>query len=127
LEQQRKKQQEDQLTRAALEQARLAKLQKEAAKTQLKESVGPEPDLGPDVAELVIRLPDGSRNSRRFYRNASLAQLFNYVGTLDVELPSPYEIVTSYPSTTLHPTEDTLDTAGLFPKAIVHVREPLAP
>lgn len=94
-------------------------------KRQLRESVGIEPEPGADVAEVVIRLPDGSRNSRRFFKTATLAQLFSFVGSIEAKLPSPYEIVTSYPLTTLHPSEETIESAGLFPKAIVHVREPL--
>eukprot|EP00359_Climacostomum_virens_P001775 CAMPEP_0204899346 /NCGR_PEP_ID=MMETSP1397-20131031/1803_1 /ASSEMBLY_ACC=CAM_ASM_000891 /TAXON_ID=49980 /ORGANISM="Climacostomum Climacostomum virens, Strain Stock W-24" /LENGTH=414 /DNA_ID=CAMNT_0052067297 /DNA_START=2362 /DNA_END=3606 /DNA_ORIENTATION=+ len=126
LEQQRAKQAEDERARAEQERQRSENERRKIERSRIIESVGPEPNPGTDVAEVVIRLPDGSRNIRRFMRSSTLRQLFDYISTLEGSVPKQYEVVTTYPTTTLHPTQDTIESAGLFPKAIVHVREQLA-
>lgn len=124
LEQQRAKQVEEDRARAEQEREQQEAELLNQHKERLMDSIGLEPSPGQDVAEVVIRLPDGSRSIRRFMRNATLRQLIDYISTLD-NVPRQHEVVTTYPTMVLQPTDDTVESAGLFPKAIVHVREQL--
>lgn len=85
----------------------------------LKDTVYPEPGIGPDVVELRITLPDNTQCTRRFLKSSPLSQLFSYIDFLDF-LPSPYEIITES-ETLLHPSQVSFEEAGLYPKANLHV------
>jgi hypothetical protein len=107
--------------RAEQERAKQEVLRQEQARSLLVNSIGPEPAPGSDVAELVIRMPDGSRRPRRFMRSDTLRQLHLYISSLE-DTPKEFEVLTSYPAVILQATDESMEAAGLHPKAIVLVR-----
>jgi len=44
-----------------------------------------EPDAGPDVASVCIRLPDGTKVKRRFLMSTSLKVIFDYVDSHELK------------------------------------------
>lgn len=76
----------------------------------------PPPDSSEPITTCQIRLPDGSRISRRFTQSAPLEDLFAFVdakgaGGLD---PCSYRLVAQYPHRTIAPgCAATLAAAGL--------------
>mmetsp|Transcript_114923 Transcript_114923/g.371421 ORF Transcript_114923/g.371421 Transcript_114923/m.371421 type:complete len:1190 (-) Transcript_114923:112-3681(-) len=79
LEEERKaeerKAREEAAKREAEEQERL-RLQRAQQKAL---ELGPEPEAGPEVVQLMLRLPEGGRLMRRFVRAASLRQVLDWI------------------------------------------------
>jgi ubiquitin fusion degradation protein 1 len=63
---------------AAAAAAERERLRLERARTKA-EALDPEPAAGPDVVQLLLRLPDGKRLVRRFARSVVLAEVLNWV------------------------------------------------
>ena len=56
-----------------LEAIRLSQTSSQPMKVEEKvQSISAEPDKGPEIAEMVMKLPDGSRLQRRFHKNATI-------------------------------------------------------
>jgi len=70
-----RKAREEALAREAEERERL-RLERAAQKAA---ALGPEPAAGPDVVQLLLRLPDGTRLQRRFLREMVLGQVLDWV------------------------------------------------
>jgi hypothetical protein len=66
-------------------------------------------------------MSDGSRQSRRFMRSDTLRQLHLYISSLE-GTPKEFEVLTSHPAVFIQATDESIEAAGLYPKAIVHVR-----
>mmetsp|Transcript_15896 Transcript_15896/g.23040 ORF Transcript_15896/g.23040 Transcript_15896/m.23040 type:complete len:384 (+) Transcript_15896:2-1153(+) len=96
--------------------------EKEKAKQEKLAKVGEEPPEGPEVAHISFRLPTGQKQERRFFKNQTVHTLYDYIATLDLE---SHEIVTGFPLAVLSNLENTLEAEGLFPKAVVHIRQPM--
>jgi len=108
--------------RAAEEAALLVQV---AAAEELRQSkrnlLGPEPAEGPETAQIVFRLPDGSKLTRRFLKQSAVSSLFLFLDSEERQL-SAYELVTSFPSHSLSVQDRSLELEGLWPRALLHVR-----
>lgn len=118
----KQKEEEEARERAALEAA-----EREAALIKLREekslSLGPEPEKGPDVTQVLVRLPSGERKGRRFHSTTTIQSLYDFVdssGCLDI---GSYTLVTNFPR--VYYGEDklslTLKEVGLHPQASLFV------
>ena len=112
--------------RAAEEEKEKARLQSQM-REQLKESLGPEPKESTETCTVVLRLPSGEKIQRRFLKSdtvkvSSMQTLHDYVKTLDVPL-SRFEVVTGYPAHPLSDESQTLESAGLHPHGVLHIRD----
>mmetsp|Transcript_27415 Transcript_27415/g.27038 ORF Transcript_27415/g.27038 Transcript_27415/m.27038 type:complete len:102 (-) Transcript_27415:41-346(-) len=95
-------------------------MEEEQRRKQKEESIGAEPNPGPDIALISFRLPDGKKIERRFYKEKQIETLYDFIETLSLK---NFEIVTNFPSKVLDEKQITLEAAGLFPKSIVYVRD----
>jgi hypothetical protein len=91
-----------------------------------------EPPAGPDVAEVVFRPPGGSgkKLSRRFMKTDSIKVLYDYIRTLDVadvgfdDRNANFQLIQPMPRKVFEESDTvTLQQAGLFPRAIVQIKE----
>jgi hypothetical protein len=99
--------------------------EREIARERKCASMAAEPDKGPGIASIVLRLPGGERSSRRFDKDAPLEQVFDWaeVNHVDIELAC---LVSSYPRKSFRYPEDahlTLLEAGFFPSAMLLLEE----
>nr|XP_043630026.1 plant UBX domain-containing protein 10 [Erigeron canadensis] len=118
----KKKEEEEARERAAHEAA-----EREATLTKLREekslSLGPEPEKGPDVTQVLVRLPNGERKGRRFHCSSTIQSLYDFVdssGCLEME---SYTLVTNFPRV-LYGQDKlslTLKEVGLHPQASLFV------
>jgi len=110
----------------------------------LQSKIGVEPAANtPDVSQLLIRLPDGSRLQRRFKVSQTLQDVFDYIEsqceTLDFSNADAddnsnnnnnnnsngYELVTQFPRQSYSDTSRTLLQLQLFPQASLFLQEKL--
>lgn len=116
------------------EQQRLRKLdERQRQKELLKKSLPVEPDASTssgssgsdnDVANLVIRLLDGSRLQRRFRKSETLQIVYNYVDSSNIDInEGTYDLVSNFPRKVFSDKSLTLDQAGLFPHASLFMQE----
>ena len=99
-----------------LEKLRIEKIENE--KKIKEQSIGIEPE-GPDAALVSFRLPNGNKIERKFDKNRNIQILYDY---LEVQGLNNYVILFGFPSVPLTDKDQTLETAGIFPKAVVIVR-----
>lgn len=99
-----------------------AVLQKQREKEQKRAQLPPEPTDSPDTAQIAFRLPDGAKVQRNFSKQDTVGTLYLFIDTLETELP-PYELATSFPSHSLSEKGNSLEREGLWPRAVLHVRE----
>ncbi|GER36689.1 UBX domain-containing protein [Striga asiatica] len=101
--------------------------EREAALTKMREekaqSLGAEPEKGPDVTQVVIRFPSGLRKERRFHLTAKIQSLYDYVDSLGCLDVNGYSLISNFPRTLYG--EDklslSLKEAGLHPQASLFV------
>jgi FAS-associated factor 2 len=86
-----------------------------------REQLGLEPAEGPETTQIVFRLPDGSKLTRRFLKSSAVSSLFLFLDSQESELPA-YELVTSFPSHSFSEQDRSLEMEGLCPRALLHVR-----
>jgi hypothetical protein len=60
------------------------------------EPPGPEPEDGPCVVTLAVRMPDGSRATRRFAESALVAELYGWLACQGVD-PANHVLCTQFP------------------------------
>ena len=103
---------------AAERQAALAKLRQEKA-----QSLGEEPEKGPDVTQVLVRFPNGERKGRRFKSTATIQTLYDYVDSLDCLEAESYSLVSNFPRVVYGQDKLTLslEEAGLHPQASLFV------
>ncbi|XP_071737449.1 plant UBX domain-containing protein 10-like [Rutidosis leptorrhynchoides] len=111
----------------AREKAAREAAEREAAIVKLREdkasALGPEPEKGPDVTQVLVRLPNGERKGRRFYRNATVQSLYDFVdSSSDLEIGN-YTLATNFPRVLYGPDKlsSTLKEAGLYPQVSLFV------
>ncbi|KAI0565586.1 Ubiquitin-like protein [Gracilaria domingensis] len=97
----------------------------EIRRERKREALGPEPEKGPGIASLVLRLPDGSRVGRRFEKHDALERVFDWaeVNRVDIEVAC---LVVAYPRKNFRYPEDadiTIEKAGLFPSSMLLLEE----
>ncbi|RWW15955.1 hypothetical protein BHE74_00016112 [Ensete ventricosum] len=116
------KEEEEALERAAREAA-----EKEAALARRKQekamSLGPEPDKGPDVTQVLVRFPTGERKERRFNSSATVSSLYDYVDSLGCLKAENYTLVSNFPRVSYGSEKHslTLKEVGLHPQASLFV------
>ncbi|KAL7596026.1 hypothetical protein Lser_V15G27820 [Lactuca serriola] len=120
----KQKEEEEAHERAAREAA-----EREAALIKLREEksllLGPEPEKGPDVTQVLVRLPNGERKGRRFHCSATIQSLYDFIdssGSLEI---GSYSLVTNFPRVLYGPDKlsFTLKEVGLHPQASLFVEQ----
>ncbi|KAE9619104.1 putative UBX domain-containing protein 2/7 [Lupinus albus] len=103
---------------AAEKQAALAKLREEKA-----QSLGEEPEKGPDVTQVLVRFPNGERKGRRFNGTATIQSLYDYVDSLGCLETESYSLVSNFPRVVYGQEKLTLSLkeTGLHPQASLFV------
>eukprot|EP00271_Cylindrocystis_brebissonii_P014544 TRINITY_DN35906_c0_g1_i1.p1 TRINITY_DN35906_c0_g1~~TRINITY_DN35906_c0_g1_i1.p1 ORF type:complete len:518 (-),score=99.37 TRINITY_DN35906_c0_g1_i1:726-2279(-) len=112
--------------------------EREAARQRRREekeaSLGVEPPKGPDVTQVLIRLPGGERKERRFPSSARLLSVFDFVDSLGLIRASRYKLISNFPRKVYGPRENeevsegsplmaSLVAVGLHPHASLFVQE----
>ncbi|CAG9332235.1 unnamed protein product [Blepharisma stoltei] len=108
---QMKKEEEEEMKKQMIE---------EEKRKQKEESIGAEPNPGPDIAAINFRMPDGKKIERRFQKDKKIEILYDYIETSGLK---NFDILTNFPSKVLDEKQVTLEAAGLFPKSVVYVRD----
>jgi FAS-associated factor 2 len=103
---------------AAEKQAALAKLREEKA-----QSLGEEPEKGPNVTQVLVRFPNGVRKDRRFNSTVTIQSLYDYVDSLGLLEAESYSLVSNFPRVVYGQEKLTqsLKEAGLHPQASLFV------
>lgn len=121
----REEEEEQNAMREALELSRI-----EAEERHLREltaSVPPEPPAGgADVCALALRLPDGTRVQRRLLRSDTIGLLRRVVAaqrSSGVSVPARFAIVMDYPRRRFDDDAQTLESAGMWPRAAINIVE----
>ncbi|KAL8210034.1 hypothetical protein R6Q57_006766 [Mikania cordata] len=137
---QQRKEEEKRLAREAAEAERKQKEEEEArlkaaheakeretALVKLREekglSLGAEPEKGPDVTQVLVRLPNGERKGRRFYFTATIQSLYDFVDSSSSLEIGNYTLATNFPRV-LYGSDKislTLKEAGLHPQVSLFV------
>jgi len=90
------------------------------------EDLPEEPDKDDSEAlEIVFRLPDGSKQSRRFNPVDKLEHLYHYIDTLGIKFEGDgeYELMQPRPYTLYESNDKSLVDAELETKALIFVKE----
>ncbi|KAJ8538619.1 hypothetical protein K7X08_029915 [Anisodus acutangulus] len=118
----KRKEEEETQERAAHEAA-----EREAALAKMRQekllSLGPEPEKGPDVTQVLVRFPTGERKERRFHCTTTLQSLYDYVDSLGCLEVDNYSLVSNFPRT-VYGSEKlslSLKDAGLHPQASLFI------
>ncbi|XP_076895010.1 plant UBX domain-containing protein 10-like [Bidens hawaiensis] len=112
----------------AHERATIEAAEREAKLIKLREgklaSLGLEPEKGPDVTQVLVRLPNGERKGRRFHCTATIQSVYDFVdssGTLEI---GNYTLVTNFPRVVYDRDKLSLlslEQVGLHPQASLFV------
>ena len=116
---QREKEKKEKIEREIIENERKVK-EKEARRVEILEKVGNEPEENENSAQVSFKLPSGKRLDRRFIKTSPVQILYDYLESLNIFAT---ELTTGYPSAILQHRENSLETEGIFPKCVIHVRE----
>ncbi|CAH1451586.1 unnamed protein product [Lactuca virosa] len=120
----KQKEEEEARERAAREAA-----EREAALIKLREEksllLGPEPEKGPDVTQVLVRLPNGERKGRRFHCSATIQSLYDFIDSSGALEIGSYSLVTNFPRVLYGPDKlsFTLKEVGLHPQASLFVEQ----
>ncbi|OMJ85411.1 hypothetical protein SteCoe_13248 [Stentor coeruleus] len=79
--------------------------------------IGDEPPAGPDITQIIFRLPSGDKIERRFIQDSKIEILYLF---LESKGFNNVEIVSGFPTKVMK--EGTLFSEGLTPRALIHVR-----
>ncbi|MFS8003317.1 putative UBX domain, UBA-like superfamily, Ubiquitin-like domain superfamily [Helianthus anomalus] len=107
----------------ARERAQIEAVEREARLIKLREekylSLGPEPEKGPDVTQVLVRLPNGERKGRRFHSSATIQSLYDFVDSSGTLETGSYTLVTNFPRVLYGPDKLSLslEQVGLHPQA----------
>ncbi|XP_023742389.1 plant UBX domain-containing protein 10 [Lactuca sativa] len=119
----REKEEEKARERAACEAA-----EREAELVKLREAkglaLGAEPEKGPDVTQVLVRLPNGERKGRRFHCSAKVQCLYDFIDSCSDSLEiGNYSLATNFPRVLYGPEKLslTLKEAGLHPQVSLYV------
>lgn len=92
--------------------------EKENEKRRKMEIIGEEPN-GIDVALVSFRLPDGRKVERKFDKLREIQVLYDFI---EVQGLINFTLLFGFPSEPLANKETTLESIGIYPKAVVIVR-----
>ncbi|KAJ3310768.1 FAS-associated factor 2 [Boothiomyces sp. JEL0838] len=104
----------------------LKRQKKREYKLELAQNLPSEPEQKDNVANLSVRLPNGSRLTRRFDADSKIKQLHDFIESNDldpIDLLSEFVIVNTYPRKEYTDLNITFKEAGLYPSAAVIVEE----
>ena len=97
---------------------------------EAKKLVVDEPEEGnPDATIICFRYPDGEkRKDRRFLKTHTIKNLYDYITTLGNEIYSEeghngFSLFQPFPPKKYTNMENTLEQEGLFPNAVIQIRE----
>ena len=94
---------------------------------KLRERLPEEPEKGDrECSEIVVRLTNGEKISRRFRASNTLSQLRDWVAVCSAErdrLPSHFSLSTPFPRRKFEEMDKTLKDLALFPSALLIVEE----
>jgi len=124
-EEERKKQEEEKRLQEEqeAEQRRLEELASNREKK--KEALAEQPDKGPGVTSIVLRLPDGTRVDRRFHVSDTLGKVFDWADVQGVSIEHA-ALVTSYPRKSYVYPEDadrSIEEAGMSQGTMLLIEE----
>ena len=96
----------------------------------LKPKFEQEPDQdNPDCCTICFRYPDGEKTKiRRFLKNDKIKELYDYVKSLGNEIYTEegngiFSLYQPFPPKKYDNMENTLDNEGLFPNAVIQIKE----
>ena len=106
----------------------LENIEKEAEKLKKKFEIEPDKD-NPDCCTISFRFPDGDkRQDRRFLKNNKVKDLYDYVKSLGNEIYTEegngvFSLYQPFPPKKYENMENTLENEGLFPNAVIQIKE----
>ena len=96
----------------------------------LKNSLPKEPeDSNPDKCVIIFRYPDGCKNiERKFLKTNKIQILYNFIESLGREIYSEdnitkFTLIQTFPFKKYENKEKTLEEEGLFPNAMLQIKE----
>ena len=110
------------------EKERYEKIEKIAEEFKKKFENEPDKD-NPDCCIICFRYPDGEkRKDRRFLKNDKIKDLYDYVKSLGNEIyteegTGDFSLYQPFPPKKYEIMENTLESEGLFPNAVIQIRE----
>ena len=106
----------------------LEKIEKTAEELKKKFEIEPDKD-NPDCCTISFRFPDGDkRQDRRFLKNNKVKDLYDYVKSLGNEIYTEegngvFSLYQPFPPKKYENMENTLENEGLFPNAVIQIKE----
>ena len=106
----------------------LEKIEKTAEELKKKFEIEPDKD-NPDCCTISFRFPDGDkRQDRRFLKNNKVKNLYDYVKSLGNEIYTEegngvFSLYQPFPPKKYENMENTLENEGLFPNAVIQIKE----
>ena len=96
----------------------------------LKKNLPSEPDdSNPDKTTILFRYPNGSSNiERKFLKNDKISLLYDFVDTLGRDIYTEdnyykFELIQTFPFKRYNNKDKTLEEEGLFPNAMLQIKE----
>mmetsp|Transcript_787 Transcript_787/g.4911 ORF Transcript_787/g.4911 Transcript_787/m.4911 type:complete len:158 (-) Transcript_787:1309-1782(-) len=83
-----------------------------------------EPEAGPGITSIAIKLPDGSRKLRKFHATATVEQLYDYVDSLEELHSVQYQLHSNFPREAYgrNLKDKKLEEVGLCPNAMLFLQ-----
>ena len=106
----------------------LENIEKTAEELKKKFELEPDKD-NPDCCTISFRFPDGDkRQDRRFLKNNKVKDLYDYVKSLGNEIYTEegngvFSLYQPFPPKKYENMENTLENEGLFPNAVIQIKE----
>ena len=106
----------------------LENIEKTAEELKKKFKIEPDKD-NPDCCTISFRFPDGDkRQDRRFLKNNKVKDLYDYVKSLGNEIYTEegngvFSLYQPFPPKKYENMENTLENEGLFPNAVIQIKE----
>jgi len=122
LERKLREREEEELSRKKVEEKTQAVLSR---RRERAEAIPEEPEPGEDgVSKVLIRFPDGSRVTRRFYDKERVKVIYNFVDSLESNTCYDYKLVSNFPRKVFDEStfEQTLAEAGLSRQAMLFLQ-----
>jgi FAS-associated factor 2 len=114
---------EEEREREILREKEERKIKEKEEKNKLfLQNLSPEPDKSDNTSDVVIRLSNGIRITRRFLSTDTLNYVISYVNAKGEDMDHK-TLVTHYPRKSFPDTTMSLKDAGQFPKAVLFVEE----
>jgi hypothetical protein len=110
------------------EEKKLKEIENKAKEAQ-KKIVDEPPEGAPDSTTICFRYPDGEKNiNRRFLKSHTIKNLYDFVTSLGNEIYSEegingFSLYQPFPPKKYTNMENTLEEEGLYPNAVIQIRE----